>query len=82
MPSASRCCTHPIHSATNERAAMPVASPQENLVRVSTTQGETVTLTIDAGAPVTIQLEVGGQCNCGGSARVAGAYTNTDFGTH
>ncbi|WP_310166836.1 hypothetical protein [Arthrobacter sp. BE255] len=49
---------------------------------MSTSKGETVTLTIDAGAPVTIQLEVGGPCSCGGTARVAGAYTNTDFGTH
>ncbi|WP_165478329.1 hypothetical protein [Arthrobacter sp. S39] len=48
---------------------------------MSTSKGETVSLTIDAGAPVTIQLEVGGQCSCGGTARVAGAYTNTDFGT-
>lgn len=61
---------------------MAVASPQENLLRVSTNTGETVTLTIDAGAPITIQLEVGGQCNCGGTARVAGTYTDADFGTH
>ncbi|MDR7160594.1 hypothetical protein J2X42_003313 [Arthrobacter sp. BE255] len=61
---------------------MPVVPPQENVLRVSTSKGETVTLTIDAGAPVTIQLEVGGPCSCGGTARVAGAYTNTDFGTH
>ena len=61
---------------------MTIVSPQENLLRVSTSNGETVTLTIDAGAPVTIQLEVGGQCSCGGTTRVAGAYTNTDFGTH
>ena len=60
---------------------MPAVSPQENIVRVSTSRGETVSLTVDAGAPVTIQLEVGGQCSCGGTARVAGAYTNTDFGT-
>lgn len=61
---------------------MTVDSPQENLVRVSTSKGETVTLTIDASAPVTIQLDVGGLCDCGGTASVAGAYTNTDFGTH
>ena len=61
---------------------MTVVSPQENLLRVSTSTGETVSLTIDPGAPVTIQLEVGGQCSCGGTARVAGAYTDTDFGTH
>ena len=61
---------------------MPAVSPQENIVRVSTSRGETVSLTVDAGAPVTIQLEVGGQCSCGGTAGVAGAYTNTDFGTH
>jgi spore coat protein U-like protein len=61
---------------------MPAVSPQENIVRVSTSRGETVTLTVDAGAPVTIQLDVGGQCNCEGTTRVAGAYTDTDFGTH
>lgn len=61
---------------------MPDVSPQENLLRVSTSTGEPVTLTIDSGAPVTIQLDVGGQCNCGGATRVAGAYTDTDFGTH
>lgn len=61
---------------------MPVVSPHENILRVSTSMGETVSLTIDAGAPVTIQLEVGGHCNCGGTTRVAGAYTDTDAGTH
>ena len=61
---------------------MTVDSPQENLLRVSTSKGETVTLTVDAGAPVTIQLDVGGLCDCGSTASVAGAYTNTDFGTH
>lgn len=61
---------------------MPVVSPQENLLRVSASKGETVSLTIDPGAPVTIQLDVGGQCSCGGTTRVAGAYTDTDFGTH
>ena len=61
---------------------MTVVSPQENLLRLSTNKGETFTLTIDAGAPVTLQLDVGGQCGCGGTARVAGAYTDTDFGTH
>lgn len=60
---------------------MTVVSPQENLLRVSTIKGETVSLTIDAGAPVTIQLEVGDHCNCGGTARGAGAYTDSDFGT-
>ena len=61
---------------------MTVVSPQEHLLRVSTSTGETISLTVDAGAPVTIQLEVGGQCSCAGTARVAGAYTDTDFGTH
>lgn len=61
---------------------MTVVSPQENLLRVSTIKGETVSLTIDAGVPVTIQLEVGDQCICGGAARGAGAYTDTDFGAH
>lgn len=61
---------------------MAPVSPQENLVRVSTNKGETVTLTIDADAPVTLQLDVGGQCSCRGTAGVAGAYTDTDFGTH
>ena len=61
---------------------MTVVSPRENLLRVSTSKGETLSLTIDPGAPVTIQLEVGGQCGCGGTARVAGAYTDSDFGTH
>ena len=60
---------------------MPAVSPQENIVRVSTSRGETVSLTVDAGAPVTIQLEVGGHCSCGGAVSLAGAYTNTDFGT-
>lgn len=60
---------------------MTVVSPQENLLRVSTIKGETVSLTVDAGAPVTIQLEVGDRCNCGGAARGAGAYTDSDFGT-
>lgn len=73
---------HPIPSTINERAAMALVSPQENLLRVSTNKGETVTLTIDGGAPVTIQLDVGGHCSCRGTASVAGAYTDTDFGTH
>ena len=60
---------------------MTAVSPPENTLRLSTKKGETVSLTIEPGVPVTIQLEVGGQCSCGGTARVAGAYTNTDFGT-
>jgi len=60
---------------------MPVSSPQENLLRVSTNDHENASLRIAAGAPVTVQLEVESNCNCGGSARRAGAYTDTDFGT-
>jgi hypothetical protein len=59
---------------------MSVVSPQENLLRVTANNGETTSLRIDAGAPVTIQFEVEHNCSCGGSARRAGAYTDTDFG--
>jgi hypothetical protein len=60
---------------------MSVVSPQENIVRVSTTNGEPVSLRIEADVPVTVQLEIESNCSCGGSARRAGAYTDTDFGT-
>jgi hypothetical protein len=59
---------------------MPVSSPQENLLRVSTNDREIGALRIAAGAPVTVQLEVENTCSCGGSVRRAGAYTDTDFG--
>ena len=70
---------YPINT-TNERAAMTAISPRKSPLRVSTTSGETISLTIDPGAPVNIQLDVGNDCSCGG-ARRAGAYTDTDFGT-
>jgi hypothetical protein len=60
---------------------MPAISPHKSPLRVSTTNGETISLTIDAGAPVNIQLDVGNDCSCGGAARRTGAYTDTDFGT-
>lgn len=59
---------------------MSAVSPQENILRVSTTDGEPVSLRIDAGVPVTVQLVIENNCRCGGSTR-AGAYTDTDFGT-
>ncbi|MFM9272510.1 hypothetical protein [Pseudarthrobacter sp. NKDBFgelt] len=60
---------------------MPAISPHKSPLRVSTSNGETISLTVDAGAPVTIQLDVGHDCSRGGAARRAGAYTDTDFGT-
>lgn len=60
---------------------MAVVTQQENILRVSTTNGEPVFLKIDAGAPVTIQLEIENNCSCGGTTQRAGAYTDTDFGT-
>ncbi|MFD0046145.1 hypothetical protein QMY03_05075 [Arthrobacter sp. KFRI-F3372] len=60
---------------------MPAISPHKSPLRVSTSNGETISLTVDAGAPVNIQLDVGNDCTCGGAARRAGAYTDTDFGT-
>lgn len=78
--SVSSCCTINL-SNYNERAAMSVVSPQENIVRVFTTKGEPVSLRIEADVPVTVQLEIENNCSCGGSARRTGAYTDTDFGT-
>jgi hypothetical protein len=60
---------------------MPAISPHKSPLRVSTSNGETISLAIDAGAPVSIQLDVGNDCSCGGATRRAGAYTDTDFGT-
>ena len=60
---------------------MPAISPHKSPLRVSTSNGETISLAIDAGAPVSIQLDVGNDCSCGGAIRRAGAYTDTDFGT-
>lgn len=55
---------------------MALVSPQDNPLRVSTNKGETVTLTLDAGAPVTIQLDVRGQCSCGALPELL-AHTQT-----
>ncbi|MEV7999453.1 hypothetical protein [Pseudarthrobacter oxydans] len=60
---------------------MPAISPHKSPLRVSTSNGETISLTVGTGAPVNIQLDVGSDCTCGGAARRAGAYTDTDFGT-
>lgn len=60
---------------------MPATSPHKSPMRVSTTNGDTISLTIDAGAPVNIQLDVANDCSCGGGTRRAGAYTDTDFRT-
>lgn len=60
---------------------MTATSPHKSPLRVSTSNGETISLTVDAGAPVTIQLDVGNDCSCGGATRRSGSYTDTDFGT-
>lgn len=48
---------------------MPAISPHKSPLRVSTSNGETISLTVGTGAPVNIQLDVGNDCTCGGAAR-------------
>lgn len=60
---------------------MSVVATKENTLSVSTTDGQPISLTIDADAPAAVQLVVESSCSCGGAARRTGAYTDTDFGT-
>ena len=56
-------------------------SPKESTLRVSTSNGQPVALTLDSRSPQTVQLEIEIQCGCSdASAPRVGSYTDTDFG--
>jgi hypothetical protein len=58
-----------------------IASSKERTLRVSTSNGEPVALTIDASDPVAVRLEIENNCGCAdGPVRGVGSYTDTDFG--
>ena len=59
---------------------MPAISSKETVLRVSATDAEPLNLRLDAGAAVTVRVEVQDSCQ-GGPARRPGSYTDTDFGT-
>lgn len=58
---------------------MPATSREEPFLRVSSANNEPITLRLEAGLPVTIQLVVDSTCTCAGTR--AGSYTDTDRGT-
>jgi hypothetical protein len=61
---------------------MSAISPEETVIRVSSTNNEPVSLRLEAGQPVTVRVEVENNCNCRqGSAVRPGSYTDIDFGS-
>lgn len=60
---------------------MPHTHEQENILRVSSDPGETVSVTLDASNPVTVKLQVDGGCACGSAAKDRpGSYVDSDLG--
>ncbi|WP_159706040.1 hypothetical protein [Arthrobacter sp. 18067] len=60
---------------------MSITSSKEGTLRVSTTTGEPVALTIEASDPVAVRLEIDNKCGCADNpVRGVGSYTDTDFG--
>lgn len=55
---------------------MSATSQEEAFLCVSTANNEPITLRLEAGVPVTIQLVVDSACTCAGTR--AGSYTDTD----
>lgn len=53
---------------------------QDSILRVSSDSGSTVTLHLDASAPVTVRLQVDGGCTCGHTPR-PGSYIDSDPGS-
>lgn len=56
-------------------------SSKESTLRVSTSNGEPVALTLGSNSPQTVRLEIEAACGCAeASAPRVGSYTDTDFG--
>ncbi|MFE4196658.1 hypothetical protein ACFRJ9_12390 [Paenarthrobacter sp. NPDC056912] len=54
---------------------------QETSLRIGTSgSAESVSLTLDAGNPVTVRLELSGGCPCGGTHDRSGSYVTSDLG--
>ena len=60
---------------------MSAISPEETVIRVSSSTNEPISLRLETGQPVTVRVEIESNCNCRhGSAARPGSYTDTDFG--
>ncbi|WP_426006040.1 hypothetical protein ACPFL9_04275 [Paenarthrobacter sp. NyZ202] len=56
-------------------------SSKESTLRVSTSEGEPVTLAFGSNSSQTVRLEIEATCGCSEvSAPRVGSYTDTDFG--
>ncbi|WP_455836891.1 hypothetical protein [Pseudarthrobacter siccitolerans] len=61
---------------------MSATSSEETVVRVSTVNHEPINLSLEAGRPVMVRIEVESNCSCHSGYRSGpGSYTDTDLGT-
>ncbi|MDR6506810.1 hypothetical protein [Arthrobacter oryzae] len=54
---------------------------QDTILRVSSDSSNTVTLHLDASAPVTVRLQVDGGCTCEHTTPRPGSYIDSDPGS-
>ena len=56
---------------------MSATSPEENILHVSTSNMEPISLRLESGVPVRIRIEIENNCTC----TRAGSYTDTQLGS-
>ena len=59
---------------------MTATSAQDPVLRIAAANSEPLDLSVEAGVPAAVRIEVQGSCTCQGGYRRPGAYTDTDFG--
>jgi len=57
-----------------------VSPSQEPVLQVAAADAGALDLRLEAGAPAAVRIEVQSMCNCHGTSRRPGSYTDTDFG--
>lgn len=61
---------------------MSAATSEQSVLRITAADATPLNLSVDAGAPVAVRIEVQAPCTCQGGRSVRpGSYTDTDFGT-
>jgi hypothetical protein len=58
---------------------MSATSPEENILHVSTSNKEPISLRLETGVPVRIRIEIENNCTC--TCTRAGSYTDTQHGS-